>query len=307
MSSPTLPNTPAALAVARLGRETNHVILVTEAATPELTNGQCAPTTMHMADDTNAVAAGTARALVEEGLKSWFFLTADFGFGLAMQASAEDVLRRNGGIVAGAVRHPLSTPDFSSYLLQAQASKAQVVALANLGSDTTNAIKQANEFGLQAGGQKIAGLLMVLSDIKALGLEAAQGLYVTEGFYWDRNDATRAFARRFAARNHGVMPTKAHAANYIAVSHYLNGVDAAGSKDPAAVVATMRATPFDFFGKSATLRPDGRVVYDMDVFQVKTPAESTAPYDFYKLVRTIPGDQAFAPMNAQTCPMLKTK
>ena len=293
-----LPNTPSALAVARLGRDTNHVILVTEAATPELTTGQCSPMTVHMADDTNALATGTARALLAQGLKSWFFLTADFGFGLAMQASAEEVLRANGGVVVGAVRHPLASSDFSSFLLQAQASKAQVVALASVGDDAINAIKQAGEFGLQAGGQRVAALLLVLSDIKALGLPVTRGLYVTESFYWDRNEASRAFARRFAARNAGKMPTKAHAANYVAVRHYLDAVDAAGTKDAAAVMAEMRARPIDYFGRVARLREDGRVVYDIDVYQVKSPQESRGDYDFYKPVFTIKGEDAFAPMRA---------
>jgi branched-chain amino acid transport system substrate-binding protein len=302
-----LPNTPAALAVARLGKEMSKIILVAEAATPELTNAQCSPYTMHMADDTNALAAGTAKALLEKGLKSWFFLTADFGFGHAMQESAEKVLREGGGTVLGAVRHPLASSDFSSFLLQAQASKAQVIALANVGEDTTQAIKQANEFGIMGSSQQVAGLLMVLSDIKALGLPVAKGLYVTESFYWDTNEASRDFARRFAARDGGKMPTKAHAANYIAVRHYLDAIDAAGTKEPRAVMAKMRELPIDYFGHPARLRADGRVVYDLDLFQVKSPAESKAPYDFYKPIRNITADEAFPPVNAQACPMVAGK
>ena len=298
-----LPNTPTALAVSRLGKDMSKIILVAEAATPELSNAQCSPFTMHMADDTNALAAGTAKALLEKGLKSWFFLTADFGFGHAMQASAEKVVRDGGGTVVGAVRHPLAASDFSSFLLQAQSSKAQVVALANVGEDTTQAIKQAAEFGLMGSQQVVAGLLMVLSDIKALGLPVAKGLYVTESFYWDNNEASRTFAKRFAERNSGKMPTKAHAANYIAVRHYLDAVDAAGTKEPKAVMARMRATPIDYFGRPAKMRADGRVVYDLDLFQVKTPEESKGPYDFYKPVRHISAEEAFPPVNAQTCPM----
>lgn len=298
-----LPNTPAALAVARLGRETNHIILVAEAASPELTGAQCSPMTMHMADDTNALAAGTAKALLERGLKTWFFITADFGFGHSMQASAERVVLAGGGTVLGAVRHPLASSDFSSFLLQAQASKAQVIALANVGDDTIQALKQASEFGLTNGPQVVAGLLMVLSDIRALGLQVAHGLYVTESFYWDYNDASRDFARRFAARNNGKMPTKAHAANYVAVRHYLDAVDAAGTKDAKAVMAKMRALPIDYFGRPARLRTDGRVVYDLDLFQVKSPEESKGAYDFYKPVRRITADEAFAAVNPQTCPM----
>ena len=299
-----LPNTPSALAVARLGKEREKIILVAEAATPELTTGQCSPTTVHSADDTNALAAGTAKALLERGLKSWFFLTADFGFGHQMQASAERVLREGGGTVVGTVRHPLAASDFSSFLLQAQASKAQVIALANVGEDTTNAIKQASEFGLMSGQQVVAGLLMVISDIRALGLDVAKGLYVTEGFYWDANDAARDFARRFAARNNGKMPTKAHATNYIGVRHYLRAIEAAGTKEPKAVMAKMREMPVDYLGKPATLREDGRMTYDLDLFQVKSRQESKGPYDFYKQIRTITSAEAFPPMDPKTCAML---
>jgi branched-chain amino acid transport system substrate-binding protein len=289
--------------VARLGKEQSKIILVAEAATPELTTAQCSPFTMHMADDTNALAQGTAKALLEKGLKSWFFLTADFGFGHAMQASAEKVVREGGGTVLGAVRHPLASSDFSSFLLQAQASKAQVIALANVGDDTIQAIKQANEFGIMGSSQQVAGLLMVLSDIKALGLPVAKGLFVTESFYWDNNDKSRDFAKRFAARNDGKMPTKAHAANYIAVRHYLDAIDAAGTKDPKAVMAKMRQLPIDYFGRPAKMRADGRVVYDLDLFQVKTPAESKGPYDFYKPVRHITAAEAFPPVDTKACPM----
>ena len=201
------------------------------------------------------------------------------------------------------MRHPLATADFSSFLLQAQASKAQVIALANVGEDTTNAIKQAREFGVGADGQMLTGLLMVLSDIKALGLPVAKNLYVTESFYWDNNDASRDFARRFAARDNGKYPTKAHAANYIATRHYLDAVDAAGTKEVAAVMAKMRELPIDYFGRPARMRADGRVVYDLDLFQVKSPEESKGPYDFYKSIGHIDGASAFAPLNTTTCPM----
>jgi branched-chain amino acid transport system substrate-binding protein len=284
-----LPNTPSALAVARLGKEREKIILVAEAATPELTTGQCSPTTVHIADDTNSLAAGTARALLERGLKSWFFLTADFGFGHQMQASAERVVRAGGGTVVGAVRHPLAASDFSSFLLQ----------------DTTNAIKQAAEFGLMSGNQVVAGLLMVISDIRALGLPVAKGLYVTEGFYWDTNDKARDFARRFAARNNNKVPTKAHACNYIGVRHYLAAIDAAGTKEPKAVMAKMREMPVDYLGKPARLREDGRMTYDLDLFQVKTPQESKGAYDFYKHVRKISADEAFPPVDRNACAMLR--
>jgi branched-chain amino acid transport system substrate-binding protein len=260
---------------------------------------------VHIADDTNSLAAGTAKALLERGLKSWFFLTADFGFGHQMQASAERVIRAGGGTIVGAVRHPLAASDFSSFLLQAQASKAQVIALANVGDDTTNAIKQAAEFGLMSGQQVVAGLLMVISDIRALGLDVAKGLYVTEGFYWDANERARDFARRFAARNNGKVPTKAHACNYIGVRHYLAAIDATGSKDPKTVMAKMRDMPVDYLGKPAKLRADGRMTYDLDLFQVKSPQESKGAYDYYKHIRKISAEEAFPPIDPATCTMLK--
>ena len=296
-----LPNTPVALAVAALGKQTNRLVFVTEAASTDLTGAQCAATTIHFADDTHAVAAGTARALVELGLKDWFFLTADFGFGRSMQSEAAKVVTSLGGTVRGTVFHPLAASDFSSFLLQAQQSGAQIVALASVAADTINAIKQADEFGLTKAGQKIAGLLMVVSDIKALGLDLAQGLYVTESFYWDQNDSARAFAARFAARDGGKVPTKAHAATYAAVRHYLDGIDKANTTDASAVKAAMQTLPIDFFGHMATLRSDGRVVYDLTLFQVKTPQDSKAPYDFYKTLRTIPASEAFLPRGAGGC------
>jgi branched-chain amino acid transport system substrate-binding protein len=296
-----LPNTPVALAVAKLGADTNHITLVTEAATTDLTGAQCAPTTVHFADDTNAVASGTAKALSEQGMKSWYFLTADFGFGLSMEASARKVIEASGGKVIGSVRHPLAASDFSSFLLQAQASKADVIALANLGSDTTTSIKQAAEFGISGGPQQVAGLLMLISDIKALGLPVAKGLWVTESFYWNSNDKTRAFAQRFAARNSGKMPTKAHAANYAAVTHYLNAVDAAGTTESKAVMAQMRALPIEYFGRPAKLRQDGRVLYDLDLYRVKAPEQSKGPYDFYDHIRTIKSEEAFLPLGSGGC------
>ena len=296
-----LPNTPVALTVAKLGADTNHIVMVTEAATTDLTGSACQPTTVHFQDDTNSLAAGTAKALVEQGLKSWFFITADFGFGISMEGSARKVVEANGAKVIGGVRHPLAASDFSSFLLQAQASKADVIALANVGSDTTTAIKQAAEFGIAGGPQQVAGLLMVISDIKALGLPVAKGLWVTESFYWDTNDKTRAFAKRFAERDGGKMPTKAHAANYAAVTHYLDAVDAAGSTDAPAVMAKMRELPIDYFGRAATQRIDGRVTYDLDLYRVKTPEQSKAPYDYYEHVRTIPSAEAWLPVGAGGC------
>ena len=296
-----LPNTPVALAVAKLGADAGRIVMVTEAATTDLTGAACQPTTVHFQDDTNSLAAGTAKALVEQGLKSWFFVTADFGFGISMEGSARKVVEANGAKVLGSVRHPLAASDFSSFLLQARASQAQVIALANVGSDTTTAIKQAAEFGIAGGPQQVAGLLMVISDIKALGLPVAKGLWVTESFYWDTNDKTRAFAKRFAERNSGKVPTKAHAANYAAVTHYLDAVDAAGTTDAPAVMAKMRDLPIDYFGRPAKQRIDGRVTYDLDLYRVKTPEQSKGPYDYYEHVRTIPSAEAWLPVGSGGC------
>jgi branched-chain amino acid transport system substrate-binding protein len=274
-----LPNTPSALAVAQLGADFNRIVMVTEAATTDLTGAQCHPTTVHFIDDVHSLAAGTAKALIGQGLKNWFFITADYGFGAAMEAAARRVIDANGAKVVGAVRHPFSASDFSSFLLQAQASHADTIALANVGGDTITAIKQASEFGIAGSGQQVAGLLLTISDIKALGLDAAQGLWVTESFYWDTNEKTRSFAKRFAARDDGKAPTKAHATNYAAVTHYLDAVDAAGTTDAQAVMAKMRELPINYFGRPAHQRIDGRVTYDLDLYRVKTPQESKGPYD----------------------------
>src|SRR4051794_12795120 len=286
-----LPVTPVAVAVQGIARDKKKVLLISEAATTEITGRQCSPYTAHWADDTHALAAGTARALVESGAKRWFFLTADFAFGHAMQAAASEVVTALGGEVLGAARHPLATADFSSFLLQAQQARADVVAFANVGADLVNAIKQASEFGLARAGQKLTGLIMFVSDVDALGLPVAQGLYVTSGFYWDRDDETRAFARRFASANGGGMPTKAHAATYAAVRHYLAAVEAAGTKDAAAVTAQMKRLPINYFGRPARMRADGRVLYDLDLYQVKAPAEQRYAWDYYRPVRTIPADR----------------
>jgi branched-chain amino acid transport system substrate-binding protein len=299
-----LPVTPVALAVQGIARDKKKVLLISEAATTEITGRQCSPYTAHWADDTHALAAGTARALVESGATRWFFLTADFAFGHAMQAAASAVVTALGGEVLGAARHPLATADFSSFLIQAQQSGADVIAFANVGADLVNAIKQASEFGLTRAGQKLTGLIMFVSDVDALGLPVAQGLYVTSSFYWDRDDATRAFARRFAALNGGRMPTKAHAATYAAVRHYLAAIDAAGAKDAAAVTAQMKRMPISYFGRPARMRADGRVVYDLDLYQVKAPAEQRYPWDYYRPVRAIPADQAFLSVEQGGCPFV---
>jgi branched-chain amino acid transport system substrate-binding protein len=240
--------------------------------------------------------------VVQAGGKSWFFLTVDYVFGHTMYGDASKAVQEAGGTVLGNVTHPINAADFSAYLLQAQASKAQIVGLANVGPDTTNAIKQAKEFGLAATGQRLAGFLVFITDVDAIGLDAAAGLLVTEGFYWDQNDLARAFAKRFMAKV-GKMPSKEQAAGYAAVTHYLNASMAAGSKDAEAVNRQMRAMQADYFGKKATIREDGRVLFDLTLFEVKSPSESRYPWDYYKVVRTIPQAEAFRPTSEGGCYM----
>jgi branched-chain amino acid transport system substrate-binding protein len=301
-----LPVTPVALAVQNVARAEKKIVLINEGATTELTGKQCSPYTVHFADDTNALAAGTARALVQEGRKDWFFLTADFAFGHTMEGAASKVVTELGGHVVGHALHPLNATDYASPLLQAQQSGANVIALANSAGDTINTIKQAAEFGVgQDGRQKLAGLLLFISDVHSLGLSVAQGLFVTTGFYWDDNDQTRAFAKRFAAEFGGRMPTKAQANAYAEVKHYLAGVTAAKTKMPETVMEAMRKMPIDYFGQSASLREDGRVMYDVALYQVKTPAESKAPWDYYKKIRPIAAKDAFLPADPQACAFLK--
>ncbi len=247
--------------------------------------------------------------MTKAGGDTWFFLTADYAFGAALERDTSAVVKDTGGKVLGSVKHPLNTSDFSSFLLQAQASKAKVIGLANAGGDTTNAIKQAAEFGLVSGGQKLAGLLVFISDINALGLNAAQGLNLTETFYWDMNDQTRAFSKRFSERmKNKAMPTMVHAGVYSAVTHYLKVLEAQGgnSHDGAKIVAAMKAMPTDdpLFGKG-TIQPNGRKIHPAYLFEVKKPSESKGPWDYYKLVATIPADQVFTPLDKSTCPLLK--
>ena len=301
-----LPVTPVALAVQNVARAQKKVLLINEGATTELTGKQCSPYTVHFADDTNALAAGTARALVQEGGKDWFFLTADFAFGHTMEDAASQVVTALGGHVVGHALHPLNATDYASPLLQAQQSNANVIALANSAGDTINSIKQAAEFGVgHDGRQKLAGLLLFISDVHSLGLKVAQGLFVTTGFYWDDTDETRTFAKRFAAEFNGRMPTKAQANAYAEVKHYLAAIAAANSKAPEAAMEAMRKAPIDYFGHPASLREDGRVLYDVALYQVKTPEESKAPWDYYKKVRTIAAKDAFLPVDPQACAFLK--
>ncbi len=301
-----VPNSGVALAVSQITRDKGKAFIVSSAATSDLTGRACSPNTIHWTYDTWALANGTANALVKQGADTWFFITADYAFGHALERDVEAVVLKNGGKVLGKVRHPLNTQDFSSFLLQAQASKAKVIGLANAGGDTTNAIKQGAEFGIVKGGQNFAGLLVFLTDVHALGLQTAQGLVFTETFYWDLNDRTRAFAKRFAERNRGIHPTMIHAGVYAGVTHYLKAVEALKSDDGTKVIAKMKEIPTDdpLFGKG-TIRIDGRKIHPAYLVEVKKPAESKAPWDYYKIRATIPADQAFRPLDQGECPLVK--
>ena len=298
-------NSGVALAVSALGKEKNKITIINGAASARLTNEDCAPaTSIHYLMDTIALGTVVGKAIVKDGGDSWFFLTADYAFGHSLEKDTGDVVKANGGKVLGAVRHPLSTGDFSSFLLQAQSSRAKIVGLANAGMDTVNSIKSAAEFGLTKK-QNLAALLMLITDVDAVGLKTAQGLYLTEGWYWDMNDETRAWAKRYEA----VMkkkPNSNHASVYSATLHYLNAVKAAGTDDTASVMKKMRETPInDMFAKGGKVREDGRMVHDMYLFQVKSPAESKAPWDYYKLKGTVKGDEAFQSLANSRCPMFK--
>jgi branched-chain amino acid transport system substrate-binding protein len=301
-----VPNSAAALAVNAIVREKNRIHLNSGAGTADLTGEACTANTVHWTYDTWALAHGTAAALTKQGGNSWFFLAADYTFGRAMERDAKAVIESLGGEVLGSVFHPLSSGDFSSFLLQAQASGAKVVGLANGGADLTNSIKQAAEFGLVQGGQTLAGLVVFISDIHALGPEAAQGLVLTEAFYWDQNDATRTFSNRFAERFGGKMPTMVHAGVYSSVMHYLKAVEAVGSKDAAKVMAKMKETPVEdpLFGKGE-VRQDGRVIHDMYLFRVKSPEQSKGEWDLYETLATIPADEAFRPLKDGGCPLVQ--
>ena len=301
-----VPTSSAALAVNEVVREKNKIFLVSGAASSDLTGAKCSPNTVHWTYDTWALAHGTGKAMVEQGGKKWFFITADYAFGQALERDTAAVVKASGGEGVGSVKDPFPGQDFSSFLLQAQSSGAQVIGLANAGGDTINSIKQAAEFGITQGGQKLAGLLIFISDVHALGLQTAQGLVLTEAFYWDKDDGTRAFAKRFAERSGGKMPTMVHAGVYASVLHYLKAVDAAKSKDPKLVMAKMKEMPSEdpLFGKGK-IRPDGRHVHDMYLFEVKKPEESKGPWDYYKTLATIPADQAFRPLDQGGCPLVK--
>jgi branched-chain amino acid transport system substrate-binding protein len=301
-----VPTSSVALAVNQIVRDKNRVFLISGAATADLTNKACSPNSVHWTYDTVALANATGKALVKTGGDSWFFLTADYAFGHALERDVEAVVTASGGKVLGKVRHPFPGQDFSSFLLQAQASKAKVIGLANAGGDTINSIKQAAEFGITKGGQNLAGLLMFVSDIHSLGLPTAQGLVLTESFYWDLNDGTRAWSKEFAAANKGRMPSMVQAGVYGAVMHYLKAVEALKSDaDGTKVVERMKTMPTDdrLFGKGM-IRADGRKIHDVFLFEVKKPAESKGPWDYYKLRATIPGNEAFRPLDKSECPLV---
>jgi branched-chain amino acid transport system substrate-binding protein len=301
-----VPTSSVALAINQVTREKNKLFLVSGAATSDLTGKACSPNTVHWTYDTWMLAHGTGSAIVSTGGKNWFFLTADYAFGHALERDTEEVVLKSGGKVLGKVRHPLNAQDFSSFLLQAQSSKAQIIGLANAGGDTINSIKQAAEFGIVKGGQSLAGMLVFISDVHALGLQTAQGLIFTETFYWDRNDASRAFAKRFAPQYKGNMPTMVQAGVYSAVLHYLKAVEATKSDDGPKVVAKMKEMPTDdpLFGKGR-IRADGRKVHDAYLVEVKKPSESKYPWDYYKVRATIPADQAFRPEKDGGCSLVK--
>jgi branched-chain amino acid transport system substrate-binding protein len=301
-----VPNTAVALAVNEIAREKNKVLLVSSGGSSELTGPKCSPNTIHWTYDTWSLANGIGKITVKTGGDTWFFITADYAFGHALERDTASVVEANGGKVIGKVRVPLNTSDFSSFLLQAQQSQAKVIALANGGGDTINSIKQAAEFGILGGAQNVAGLQVLITDVHALGLRTAQGLIFTEAFYWDRTDEGRAFAKRFAPLYKGNMPTQLQAGVYAAVLHYLKAVAALkGSADGKAVVAKMKETPTDdpLFGKGG-IRADGRKIHNMYLFEVKKPAESGGPWDYYKLRATIPATEAFRPLKEGHCPLV---
>ena len=301
-----VPNSGVALAVNQITKEKGKVFLANGPASSDLTGKACSPNTVHWAYDTWMLANGTGGAIVKTGGDSWFFITADYAFGHALERDTAAVVTKNNGKVLGSVKVPLNNQDFSSFLLQAQQSKAKIIGLANAGGDTTNSIKQAAEFGIVKGGQNLAGLLVFLTDVHALGLQTAQGLILTNTFYWDQNDASRAFAKRFAERDKGIHPTMVHAGVYASTLHYLKAVEALKSDDGTKVVAKMKEMPTDdpLFGKG-TIRVDGRKIHPAYLVEVKKPSESKGPWDYYKVRATIPADQAFRPLKDGECSLVK--
>ncbi|MGE0737350.1 MAG: ABC transporter substrate-binding protein [Alphaproteobacteria bacterium] len=298
-----LPVTPVALAVQAIAKERKKVTVVAAAVIADLTGKACSPYSIHWAEDSIALSK-SAKLIVETGGKTWFFVVADFGFGHAMLKDATAAIEAAGGKVLGSIKHPLGAGDFASYLLAAQNSKAQVIGFANVATDLTNGIKQASEFGLVAAGQRLAGTVVFISDINGLGLQKAQGLLVTSSFYWDKNEATRAFGRKYFAKLNR-MPTKVQGSVYSGVLHYLKAVQAAGTKDAAAVTTKMKSMPVDWYGEQVKIREDGRLMQDVHLYQVKSPAESKYAWDYYKLVKTMKADEAFKPLSQSECDFIK--
>jgi branched-chain amino acid transport system substrate-binding protein len=301
-----LINSSIALAVTNVAQEKNRIAIVNGSGSSRLTNDSCTPNSIHYAYDTYALAQGTGKALIKEGLNSWYFLTADYAFGHALEADTANVVKANNGTVVGSIRYPIDTADHSSFLLQAQASKAKVVAIAGSGTTFINAVKSAKDFGLTDGGkQTIAGLLVWITDTDSMGLSAAQGLVLTDAFYWDRDEETRAFSKKFFAKMKR-MPHMGDAGDYSSTMHYLNAIKAAGTDDAKTVMAKMREMPVnDFFAKNGRVREDGRFIHDMYVYEVKKPSESKYAWDYYKLRAVIPGDEAFRPLSESKCPLVK--
>ncbi len=300
-----LTTSSVALAVQAVGKEKKKIDIVTGAATTDLTGKQCSPYGFHWAYDTHALAVGTGGALVKQGGDSWFFLTADYAFGYSLEQQTGDFVKASGGQIVGSVRHPLSSTDFSSFLLQAQSSGAKVIGLANAGLDTSNAIKQAAEFGITAGGQNLAALLFTLAEVHGLGLEAAQGLTLTEGYYWNLDDQSREFAKKFFARTNK-MPNMIHTGTYSAVSQYLKAVQKAGTDETEAVAKALHEMPVDdFFARGGTVAPNGRMIHDMYLLQVKKPEESKEPWDYFNVLATIPGKEAYMDPAKSGCDLVK--
>jgi branched-chain amino acid transport system substrate-binding protein len=301
-----LPTSATALAAMEMSKRFEKIMIITDAASSDITGKSCSPYTAHWTYDTYSNAHTVGGAIVKNGGDTWFFITADYLFGHSVERDTGEVVKAAGGKVLGSTRHPLNNADFSSFLLQAQSSKAKIIGMANGGGDTINTIKQASEFGIVAGGQKLAGIVMFISDIHSLGLKMANGLIITEAYYWDLNDRTRAFGKKYFERTKR-MPTMNQAATYSATLHYLKAVKAAGSKDTKTVLAKMREMPVrDAFTDNGFLREDGRMVHSMFLFEVKKPEESKAPWDYYKVLAEVPGDQAFRPLKDGGCPLVKT-
>ena len=296
----------AGLAIQQVTRDSGRIFIISAPASSDFTGKACSPTGFHFTYDTYALANGTAKALVKQGGDTWFFITADYAFGHALERDTSAFVVAGGGKVLGSVKVPLNTNDFSSALLQAQVSKAKVIGLANAGTETINAIKQSAEFGIVRGGQRLAGLLVFITDVQALGLQTAQGLVITNSFYWDLTDKTRAWTQRYMAQSDGRVPTMIHAGTYSGVLHYLRAAKAANGTDPKIIAAKMHEMPVnDMYNDDVRIRPDGRVLHKMFLMQVKSPAESKVKYDDYKLLAETPGDQAFRPMEEGHCPYLQ--